>query len=360
MGRSFDGSRAGCIARLIAEDFYRDGLDLASRNMGHQGERSADADDRLGRAPPGSRAGGQTWLGIPEVAAARTIRSSGGADDRVVRRFLTFIGAMDRARNATQLWNAGLSLFLDSPQIFDPQHASGIDFDALQQLPRINRVSRKHRPDTRAWLGIAASLVDSRLSPVQRVIDNGHGDVHELLPDVKTRDERGHSRFPMLRGPKVGPMWIRMMVNPSRPVIDRIETIPAAVDVQVRRATENLGATATRGLPLRRTKPVIHQAWMEAVSEVDIGEPPGLARTYAALDPALWFLGRHGCDHCEKADRKVRFGRRRFAPPQPKQSSVAQLAVPAGTTGEPVPRPRHVYPDEAPGGGQSCPSKEGE
>ncbi len=165
MGRSFDGSRAGCIARLIAEDFYRDGLDLASCNMGHQGERSADADDRLGRAPPGSRAGGQTWLGIPEVAAARTIRSS-GADDRVVRRFLTFIGAMDRARNATQLWNAGLSLFLDSPQIFDPQHASGIDFDALQQLPRINRVSRKHRPDTRAWLGIAASLVDSRLSPV--------------------------------------------------------------------------------------------------------------------------------------------------------------------------------------------------
>lgn len=70
-------------------------------------------------------------------------------------------------------------------------------------------------------------------------------------------------RFPMLRSPKVGPMWTRIMANPVGAVIERIETIPVAVDVQVRRATENLGVADTRGLPLRKAKPLIHQAWEE-------------------------------------------------------------------------------------------------
>ncbi|WP_423924481.1 hypothetical protein [Candidatus Palauibacter sp.] len=104
------------------------------------------------------------------------------------------------------------------------------------------------------------------------MIDEGCGDAGELRRDLQTRDEDGRARFPMLRGLKVGPMWIRIMANPDGAVIDRIETITVAVDVQVRRATENLGVTA-------------------------------------ALDPALWFFGRHGCGHCEREGEKVSFGR---------------------------------------------------
>ena len=276
---------------MIAGDFYGDTLDLASRDMSAASEQPAE---------------GRTWSGMVEVEAVHAMRS---ADDRVVRLFLTFISAMDRARDATQLWRAGMSLYGERPEVFDPQHVAGLEFGTLLKLLESSGVSRRHRPDTQAWLQIARQLACGPGSPVKRLIDAGRGDAPELLRDLKTRDESGRSRFPMLRGPKVGPMWIRIMANPGRAVIDRIETIPVAVDVQVRRATQNLGVTETRGLPLRKAKPVIHQAWFKAVSKVDIGGPPGIAGTCAALDPALWFFGRHGCGHCEKANRKVRFGR---------------------------------------------------
>lgn len=304
-------SHAGKIAKLIADDFYGDGLDLASRGM----------------AP------GQPWLDMPEVEAVHRLRASGakletghdsallssvhgvthvpslGGIGRAARLFLTFIAAMDRARDATQLWNAGVGLYKDHPESFDPQHVAGLELDELRRLLKLTRVSRKHGPDSNAWYQIAKSLSSGLQSPVCRVIDAGSGEAQELLRDLKSRDDDGRARYPMLRGPKVGPMWIRMMANPGRAVIDRIETIAVAVDVQVRRATESLGVATTHGLPPRKAKRVIQQTWKNAVSEADIAGPAGIEGTCAALDPALWFFGRHGCGHCKKVDEKVSFGR---------------------------------------------------
>ena len=304
-------SDAARIAKLIADEFYGDGLDLASRGM----------------------ALGQPWPDIPEVKfahrlrtsraaldaeddstlphgvrAAKQARSEGGTD-RAARLFLTFIAAMDRARDATQLWNAGGRLFERSPESFDPHHVAGLEVGALGRVLKAARVSQRHGPDSDAWHRIGKSLASGRKSPVCRVIDAGSGGAQELLSDLKSRSTNGLARFPMLRGPKIGPMWIRMMANPGRAMIDRIETIPVAVDVHVRRVTENLGVTATRGLPLAKAKPVIQETWTNGVSEADIAGPAGIEGTCAALDPALWFFGRHGCGHCEKAVKQVRFGR---------------------------------------------------
>ena len=299
------------IAKLIADDFYGGGLDLASRGM----------------AP------GHPWLDMPEVEALHRLRASGaspetgqdsallysvhsvkhvlslGGTHRAARLFLTFIAAMDRARDATQLWNAGVGLYKDHPESFDPQHVAGLEVDALARVLKAARVSRRHGPDSNAWHQIAKSLSAGLDSPVSRVIDAGSGEAKELLRDLKSCDNWGRARFPMLRGPKVGPMWIRMMANPGRARIGRIEIIPVAVDIQVRRATENLGVTTTRGLPLRKAKPVIQQTWKDAVSEAEIAGPAGIEGTSAALDPALWFFGRHGCGHCRKAGQLVSFGR---------------------------------------------------
>ena len=304
-------SHAGRIAKLIADDFYGDGLDLASRGM----------------APS------QPWLDMPEVEIVHRLRAAGaefetgddsallhsvrsskhirflGGTDRAARLFLTFIAAMDRARDATQLWNAGGRLYEDHPESFDPQHVAGLEVDELRRLLKAASVSRRHGPDSNAWHQIGKSLSARLKSPVSRVIDAGTGEAQELLRDLKSRDKDGRFRFPMLRGPKVGPMWVRMMANPGRAVIDRIETIPVAVDVQVRRATESLGVTPTRGLPLRKAKPVIQRTWRNAVSEAAVAGPAGIEGTCAALDPALWFFGRHGCGHCRKADEQVSFGR---------------------------------------------------
>lgn len=278
-------SHAGRIAKLIADDFYGDDLDLASRGM----------------AP------GQPWHDyMPEVVIVhRLLRGS----DRAARLFLTFIAAMDRARDATQLWKAGERLYRDYPQSFDPQHVAELEVDELRRLLKAARVSQRHRPDSDAWHQIGKSLSSGRMSPVVRVIDAGRGEAQELLRDLKSRDNDGRACFPMLRGPKIGPMWVRMMANPGRAMIDRIETIPVAVDVQVRKATESLGVAPTRGLPLPKAQPVIQQTWKNAVSEADITGPARIEGTCAALDPALWFFGRHGCGHCRKEGEQVSFGR---------------------------------------------------
>ena len=142
------------------------------------------------------------------------------------------------------------------------------------------------------------------------MIDQGSGDARELLEDLQSRDHASLPRFPMLRGPKIGPMWVRMIAEPGGARIDRMDTIPVAVDVQVRRATENLGVTDTRGLPLKAaTKWVIQSAWHVAVADAKIDGPPGITGTCAALDPALWFFGKYGCSHCERVGRRVPIGR---------------------------------------------------
>ncbi|MDE0305915.1 MAG: hypothetical protein OXI87_13715 [Albidovulum sp.] len=98
------------------------------------------------------------------------------------------------------------------------------------------------------------------------------------------------------------------MSSPGGADIDRIDIIPVAVDVQVRRVTENLKVTDTQGLELKKAKPEIQSAWHDAVSAARISGPSGIKGTCAALDPALWFFGRYGCTYCDKERQRVPIG----------------------------------------------------
>lgn len=273
------------LANLIASDFYDGRLDLSERNTALDSQ----------------------WSKLPEVKCVEQLRAS-GTSGRMVRLFITFIAAMERARDSTHLWNAGIKLFESHPELFNPAYVSGIPSSILLNLLSRGGVSQRHRPDTDAWRVIAGSLMSGD-SPVRRVIDHGVGDAEELLKDLRSRDHTGRNRFPMLRGSKIGPMWVRMMTVPGGAKIDRMAIIPVAVDVQVRRVSENLGIADTRGLSIREAKPIIQCAWQKAVAAANTGGPSGIAGTCAALDPVLWFFGKHGCSHCEKIGQKVPISR---------------------------------------------------
>ena len=273
------------LAEMIARDFYDDGLDLSARDM----------------------ASGTAWSRMPGVECVQQLRAF-GTPDRSVRLFVTFVSAMNRARDATVLWRAGVKLFELHPEIFNPTKVSAMPFDTLLALLSDNGVSQRHKPDAGAWRSIAGSLAFGSGS-VCRVVDCGVGDAKELLRDLRSRDREGRPRFPMLRGPKIGPMWVRVMANPGGAKIAHIDTIPVAVDVQVRRATENLGVADTQGLRLEEAKPKIQSAWHTAVAAARIGGPSGITGTSAALDPALWFFGKYGCSYCESVSQRVPISR---------------------------------------------------
>ena len=271
---------ASGLAEMIASDFYNNQFDLSERGLApHTG-----------------------WSLMPEVEGVRWLRTL-GTPERSIRVFLTMVSAMDRARDATRLWRVGVELFESHPEVFDPAQVLSMPANRVSELLSESGVSQRHGPDAGAWHSIAGSLV-SGAGSVCRVVDSGVGDARELLEDLQSHDRAGRPRYPMLRGPKIGPMWVRIMANPGGATIERIDTIPVAVDVQVRRATENLGVTDTRGLRLDEAKHVIQAAWHTAVRAARIGGPSGIAGTCAALDPSLWFLGKYGCSQCEKIGQR--------------------------------------------------------
>ena len=185
------------MAEVIASDFYDDRLDLSARD-----------------GVPGS-----TWSNMPEVECAACLREL-GASDRTVRLFLTFIAAMNRARDAVRLWNNGVELFQSYPKLFEPAEASAMPVSTIRERLSQSGVSQRHDSDSSAWNTIARSLTAGG-NPVSQAVDSGEGHADELLRYLRSSCG-GRSRFPLLRGPKIGPMWVRMLVDPGGAKIDAI------------------------------------------------------------------------------------------------------------------------------------------
>lgn len=105
------------LAELIAGDLYDDRLDLSARGM------SADT----------------VWSRMPEVGGVKQLRAA-GTSDRSVRLFLTFVSALERARDFMRLHRAGIKLFASHPEIFDPDpdslHARSHRFGSALGQPR--------------------------------------------------------------------------------------------------------------------------------------------------------------------------------------------------------------------------------
>ena len=272
------------LAERIAGDFYNNRFDLSDR---------------------GRPAGFDAWSSLPEVKSVKRLRAA-GASDRCVRLFLTFVAALDYIRDSGKLHDAGVELFASHPEVFDPAKVSAMPSSTVSALLSAKAVSKRPVQDPWIWRSIADRLA-SGSGAVCRVVEDGVGDAKELLKELQSQDSARRRCFPFLGGPKVGLMWVRIMANPGGAQISRIATIPVAVDVHVRRVTENLGVTDTRDLKLDEAKPVIQAAWHAAAA--GIGGPSGITDTCAALDPALWFFGKYGCSHCEKMGQRVPISR---------------------------------------------------
>jgi hypothetical protein len=270
------------LALEVTEAFASGALDLSAR---------ADA------PAPG-------WDGMPEcLVAARML--DGGSQASDVRLLLTFASAMDRARDADRLWFAAEKLWRAESWAFDPEEIVRRSLTAMADVLRTCGVTQRHRVDSAAWRTIAESLVEEAAPEIRTAVFEGRGDATELLSALQRTTPAGTDRFPMLRGPKIGPMWVRMLAVPGGASISSLDQLPVAVDVQVRKVTEYLAMTDTGPLALEEARPVIQAAWATDVQEAGAVGPAPIDGTPAALDPALWFWGKWGCTRCERAAKKL-------------------------------------------------------
>lgn len=243
---------------------------------------------------------------MPEVVAADRVLARGASEPQL-RLFLTFTAAMDRARESDRLWAAAASLFEHDPQVFDPAAITELESETRALLKEFS-VTQRHGPDGDAWRRIANTLADPEAAPqIRSAIEAGQGDAPDLLRGVVRAGYDG-PLFPLLRGPKIAPMWVRMLAFPGRARISRISTLPVAVDVQIVRITRLLGAAERLGRSESETRAIVQSMWAADVEAVGAEGPLGLENTCAALDPALWFYSKWGCSFCERAAVKMPIG----------------------------------------------------
>lgn len=112
------------------------------------------------------------WDSLPECVAAAKLRSS-GCTDAGVRIFLTLVAALDRAREANQLWEAATRLFQQATRVFNPAAVITRSFTSLRDE-------------------LAAVGVSQRHGPQRRRLENPLRDT--LRPGRATRGEQGHPR----------------------------------------------------------------------------------------------------------------------------------------------------------------------
>lgn len=240
---------------------------------------------------------------MPELAAVGRLREQGW-NDRDVRLFLTFLSAMNRARDWDHLCASVLALAKERPWAFQPGEICSRRAELVSTLQEFG-VSQRHGPNARAWSRIGESLSSTQTAPaVHAAVYDGLADAILLDADVQGVDGTGKPLFPLLRGPKVRLVWIRTLVVPGNAQVTSLGALPVAVDAQVRKVTEYLGLTKTRGLTLQSARPIVQRAWLADVQRHGAEGPGSLEGTCSALDTALWFYAKWGCTFCEKAGRK--------------------------------------------------------
>ncbi len=280
LSRTTDRCGPGLLVLSLTRDFTDGRFDLSARKG----------------AP---RAG---WEAMPEFVVAKGLKALWGGDDRL-RVFLTLVAAMDRARDADRLWSLAGDLYEKEPWVFEPTEVLRRGVEELRDILVESGVSQRHDVDTRAWYRIAQALVAPQAPhSIQKAVREGRGHASDLLRDVRSRDDAGRPWFPLLRGPKLSTMWVRLLVAPGGAQIDGLREVPVAVDVHVRRASENLGVidhTDGGGKQLRLRIQNAWRRWDRCATG-----PRAVAGTSAAIDPALWFLGKWGCSFCERWEKK--------------------------------------------------------
>ena len=263
--------RTARLAELIAGDFYGEGLKLP--------ESAGDAPRR--------------WEGTEEYKVIKALRDS-DVGARTIRLFLTFVAAMSRDRQFLQLLSAARNLLASHPELYEPVVVAAMPLGEIRERLQHLGVSRKHRPDSEAWLRIARSL--TKPGPVTDAIRDGEGNATKLLWELDSL-ENGEACFPLLRGGKSGPLWVGWLAALGGARLEDLSRIPIAVDTHIRKVSKELRVVDSGDAKEHILDQAIRSAWLKAVDGAIVAPSTGVAGSCAALNSPLWLLGQYGSNH---------------------------------------------------------------
>jgi hypothetical protein len=219
--------------------------------------------------------------------------------------FITQTVSIDYQRDANLLWESSRQTYedRDTRYLFTPQMLHETPVSKIVQDMQKYKLSKKPKKDAIIWQTVGVTFYKKWQGNPTQFLSDCHWDAPTILERLSTDTHlmRGNSvyDYPYLRGPKIGPLWVRMLRdNVGFTQIQNLVKVPIPVDRHIARATLSLGLV--RGQykgSLYDIFQTIRSAWFESVEGLTINSRPMIALD---VDEPLWHLSKYGCTYRDK------------------------------------------------------------
>jgi len=214
--------------------------------------------------------------------------------------FITLTVSIDYQRDAPSLWASSRKTF-DDPEtryLFDPKLLYETPSDKIIENMQKYGLSKKPQKDADIWRTVGVTFYKKWESNPCNFLKNCNWDSSLILKRLKNDTHLYNGRslpdYPYLRGPKIGPLWLRMLRdNVGITQLRNLDKVPIPVDIHVARAT--LATGIVRGQfrgKLDEVFEYVRKAWFESVKGLSIKNREVIALD---VDEPLWHLSKYGC-----------------------------------------------------------------
>lgn len=219
--------------------------------------------------------------------------------------FITLTVSIDYQRDAPSLWESSRKTF-DDPEtryLFDPKLLHETPFRKISEDMQKYKLSKKPQKDANIWRTVGVTFYKKWRGDPRNFLQDCNWNspliLRRLKDDKHIYSGRQVSDYPYLRGPKIGPLWLRMLRdNVGITQLKNLENVPIPVDIHIARAT--LATGIVRGQFRGRLYEVfeyIRKAWFESVKGLGIKNREMMALD---MDEPLWHLSKYGCTKRDK------------------------------------------------------------
>jgi len=220
--------------------------------------------------------------------------------------FVTLTISIDYQRDAVALWESARRTFEDpeTRYLFDPESLHKVPFEKIRRDMQKYDLSKKPEKDARIWQTVGVTFYKKWKGDPRKFLESCGWDALTILKRLREDTHREGARrvsdYPYLRGPKIGPLWVRVLRdNIGLTQLKNLDKVPIPVDVHVARATLATGVIRgkARG-SLQDLFEHIREAWFKSVKGLMAKDRPMIALD---VDEPLWQLSKYGCKERDKA-----------------------------------------------------------
>ena len=219
--------------------------------------------------------------------------------------FITLTVSIDYMRDATVLWENSRKTFEDpkTRYLFEPQSLAKTPFERIIKDMKKHGLAKKPNNDGSIWKTVGTTFENKWNGNPIKFLEESDWDSLTILKHLKNdnhiQENKKLTDFPYLRGPKIGPLWIRMLRdNVGITKIKNLDKVPIPVDIHIARASLATGVVygEFEG-KLNDLFKFIREVWFESVKGMKIDGRDMMALD---VDEPLWHLSKFGCTQRDK------------------------------------------------------------